>query len=93
MTPLIITGVAQDVKARHQNTLPIAIQCGSTQEFHGYHVQVTESGKIWTRVATVWPYRNDQSGFTLDGSPIRDSTQHSAHKGDRDARTLNADMR
>jgi hypothetical protein len=31
----------------------------------GYHVQETEAGKIWTRVATAWPYPNDQSGFTV----------------------------
>jgi hypothetical protein len=32
----------------------------------GYHVQETASGKIWTRVATAWPYRNDQGGFTVE---------------------------
>jgi hypothetical protein len=32
----------------------------------GYHVQETESGKSWTRVATAWPYRNDQGGFTVE---------------------------
>ena len=31
----------------------------------GYHVQETEAGKIWTRVATAWPYPNDQGGFTV----------------------------
>ena len=31
----------------------------------GYHVQETESGETWTRVATAWPYRNDQGGFTV----------------------------
>ena len=32
----------------------------------GYHVQETESGKIWTRIATAWPYSNDQGGFTVE---------------------------
>jgi len=32
----------------------------------GYHVQETASGKIWTRVATAWPYRNDHGGFTVE---------------------------
>ena len=32
----------------------------------GYHVQETESGKIWTRVATARLYRNDQGGFTVE---------------------------
>ena len=32
----------------------------------GYYVQETESGKIWTRVATARPYRNDQGGFTVE---------------------------
>ena len=37
-----------------------------TQPYYiGYHVQETESGKIWTRVATAWPQRNDQGGFTV----------------------------
>jgi len=31
----------------------------------GYHVQETASGKTWTRVATAWPSRNDQGGFTV----------------------------
>ena len=31
----------------------------------GYHVQETEAGKIWTRVATAWPSPNDQGGFTV----------------------------
>ncbi len=31
----------------------------------GYHVQETADGKTWTRVATAWPYRNDQGGFTV----------------------------
>jgi hypothetical protein len=31
----------------------------------GYHVQETEAGKIWTRVATAWPSPNDQGGFTM----------------------------
>jgi len=31
----------------------------------GYHVQETESGETWTRVATAWPYRNDQGGFSV----------------------------
>jgi hypothetical protein len=32
----------------------------------GYHVQETESGKIWTRIATAWPYCNAQGGFTVE---------------------------
>ena len=37
-----------------------------TQSYYiGYHVQETESGKTWTRVATAWPSRNDQGGFTV----------------------------
>jgi hypothetical protein len=32
----------------------------------GYHVQETASGKIWTHVATAWPQRNDQGGFTVE---------------------------
>ena len=32
----------------------------------GYHVQETESGETWTRVATARPYRNDQGGFTVE---------------------------
>jgi hypothetical protein len=32
----------------------------------GYHVQETESGKVWTRVATAWPSRNDHGGFTVE---------------------------
>ena len=31
----------------------------------GYHVQETEAGKIWTRVATAWPSPNDRGGFTV----------------------------
>lgn len=31
----------------------------------GYHVQETAAGKIWTRVATAWPYPNDHGGFTV----------------------------
>ena len=31
----------------------------------GYHVQETDAGKIWTRVATAWPSPNDQGGFTV----------------------------
>ena len=31
----------------------------------GYHLQETEAGNIWTRVATAWPSRNDQGGFTV----------------------------
>jgi hypothetical protein len=31
----------------------------------GYHVQETEAGKIWSRVATAWPSPNDQGGFTV----------------------------
>ena len=31
----------------------------------GYHVQETASGKTWTRVATAWPSRNEQGGFTV----------------------------
>ena len=31
----------------------------------GYHVQETEAGKTWTRVATAWPSPNDQGGFTV----------------------------
>ena len=37
-----------------------------TQSYYiGYHVQETEAGKTWTRVATAWPSRNDQGGFTV----------------------------
>ena len=39
---------------------------GDPQSYYiGYHVQETESGKTWTRVATAWPSRNDQGGFTV----------------------------
>ena len=31
----------------------------------GYHVQETAAGKVWTRVATAWPYPNDHGGFTV----------------------------
>jgi hypothetical protein len=33
--------------------------------YMGYHVQETEAGNIWTRVATAWLYPNDQGGFTV----------------------------
>ena len=33
--------------------------------YMGYHVQETEAGNIWTRVATAWPSPNDQGGFTV----------------------------
>ena len=39
---------------------------GDTPTYYmGYHVQETETGKICTRVATAWPYPNDQGGFTV----------------------------
>ena len=31
----------------------------------GYHVQETAAGKTWTHVATAWPSRNEQGGFTV----------------------------
>jgi len=31
----------------------------------GYHVQETASGTTWPRVATAWPSRNEQGGFTV----------------------------
>ena len=37
----------------------------------GYYVQETETGKICTRVATAWPYPNDQGGFTVTLLAVR----------------------
>jgi hypothetical protein len=33
--------------------------------YMGYHVQETDAGNIWTRVATAWPSPNHQGGFTV----------------------------
>jgi hypothetical protein len=39
---------------------------GNTPAYYmGYHVQETDAGNIWTRVATAWPSPNDQDGFTV----------------------------
>ena len=39
---------------------------GDTPAYYmGYHVEETDAGNIWTRVATAWPSPNDQGGFTV----------------------------
>ncbi len=60
----------------------------------GDHVQETEAGNIWTRVATAWPSPNDQGGFPvtllavpLSGTmvflPSTDTEKASTTEGDR----------
>ena len=60
----------------------------------GYHVQETDAGNLWTRVATAWPSPNDQGGFpvtllavprsgTMVFLPSTDTGKAAATEGDR----------